>query len=184
MIPLLAGALAAALLGITPSDSTKKASATEVAAAPRSASPSSGALRADSIVVEKRLRRLTLFYQGQPVKRYAIALGKNPEGRKLQIGDLRTPEGVYFIEGRMPQSKFYRALRISYPDQLDRLRAQSVGLTAGGDILIHGLPNGREAVGAAHRRTDWTEGCIAVTNQELDEIWAAVPDGAPINIKP
>jgi murein L,D-transpeptidase YafK len=102
----------------------------------------------------------------------------------VQIGDFRTPEGVYFIEGRMPQSKFYRALRISYPDQLDRLRAQSVGLTAGGDILIHGLPNGRESVGAAHRRTDWTEGCIAVTNQELDEIWAAVPDGAPINIKP
>lgn len=183
MLPLLAGALAAALIGIAPSDSLNK-SPRRTADASASRGAASGAIRADSIVVEKRLRRLTLFLDGQPVKRYEVALGRNPLGKKVQIGDFRTPEGVYYIEGRMPQSKFYRALRISYPDQLDRLRAQSLGLTAGGDILIHGLPNGREYIGASHRRTDWTEGCIAVTNQELDEIWDAVPDGAVIHIKP
>ena len=178
MLPLLAGALSVALLGPASSDSTNSA---RPAAAPRAKAP---ALIADSIVVEKRLRRLTLFRGGAPVKRYAIALGRNPTGRKLQIGDNRTPEGIYFIEGRNTQSKFYRSLRISYPDQLDRLRAQSLGLQAGGDIMIHGLPTGRETLGARHRTTDWTEGCIAVTNQEIDEIWAAIPDGAPIEIKP
>lgn len=183
MLPLLAAALAAALIGIAPSDSLNRNVRRE-AAPVTSRATAAAALRADSIVVEKRLRRLTLFSGGTAVKRYAIALGRNPEGKKVQIGDFRTPEGVYYIESRMPQSRYYRALRISYPDQLDRLRAQSLGLTAGGDILIHGLPNGRESVGAAHRRTDWTEGCIAVTNQELDEIWAAVPDGAVIQIKP
>jgi len=178
MLPLLAGALSVALLGPATSDST---SAARPAAARATAAP---ALLADSIVVEKKLRRLTLYYHGLAVKRYAIALGRNPSGRKLQIGDFRTPEGIYFIEGRNPNSKYYRALRISYPDQLDQLRARSLGLTAGGDIMIHGLPTGRENMGAAHRRTDWTEGCIAVTNEEIDEIWAAVPDGAPIQIKP
>lgn len=174
MLPLLTGALSIALLGSTPPDSTATA---------RSATRAK-VLVADSIVVEKRLHRLTLFHNGAPVKRYAIALGKNPTGRKVQIGDFRTPEGIYFIEGRNPQSKYYRSLRISYPDVLDRLRAQSLGLQAGGDIMIHGLPSGRELLGAEHRRTDWTEGCIAVTNQELDEIWRAIPDGAPIEIKP
>ena len=178
MLPLLAGALSVALLGPATSDSTSgpRAGATRAKAAP--------ALLADSIVVEKKQRRLTLYYNGLAVKRYAIALGRNPNGRKLQIGDFRTPEGIYFIEGRNPNSKYYRALRISYPDQLDRLRAASLGLQAGGDIMIHGLPTGRETMGASHRKTDWTEGCIAVTNQEIDEIWRAIPDGAPIEIKP
>lgn len=181
IVSLLAGALSAALLGSAPSDSLNKSVRTDAGRAPRAAAVN---LRADSIVVEKKRRRLTLFLDGRPVKHYGIALGRNPDGAKVQIGDNRTPEGIYFIEGRLPQSRYYRALRISYPDQMDRLRAQSLGLTAGGDIMIHGLPTGRENLGAAHRRTDWTEGCIAVTNQEIDEIWAAVPDGAPIHIKP
>lgn len=175
MFPLLVTALSAALLGAEPSDSLNNAA---------KGAKAGSRLRADSIVVEKRLRRLTLYQNGTPVKHYAIALGKNPSGRKVQIGDFRTPEGVYYIEGRKPESTYYRALRISYPDQLDRLRARSLGLTAGGDIMIHGLPTGRESIGAAHNRTDWTEGCIAVTNEEIDEIWAAIPDGAPIQIKP
>lgn len=177
ILPILAGAMALAL-GATPSDSINNAA--------RRAGNSRVAttLVADSIVVEKALRRLTLYRDGVMVKEYRIALGKNPSGRKVQIGDFKTPEGTYFIEGRNPQSRYYRALRISYPDMMDRLRAQSLGLTAGGDIMIHGLPSGRELVGAYHRTTDWTEGCIAVTNQELDEIWAAIPDGAPIQIKP
>lgn len=182
MFTLLTGALSATLLVPAPMDSLNKSVRADAAKAPRSASVA--ALLADSIVVEKKRRRLTLFLDGKPVKHYGIALGRNPQGAKVQIGDNRTPEGVYFIEGRLPDSKYYRALRISYPDQLDRLRARSLGLTAGGDIMIHGLPTGRERMGAAHRRTDWTEGCIAVTNEEIDEIWAAIPDGAPIQIKP
>lgn len=179
ILPILAGALSVALLGSASSDSMKTAAPRAPAVAKRGE-----ALLADSIVVEKRLRRLTLFRGGQAVKHYAIALGKNPSGRKVQIGDNRTPEGIYHIEGRNLQSRYYRSLRISYPDVLDKLRAESLGLVAGGDIMIHGLPTGREEIGAAHRRTDWTEGCIAVTNQELDEIWGAIPDGAPIEIKP
>lgn len=178
ILPILAGAVSFALLGPVPTDSIN-------AAARRAAtSKTSPALIADSIVVEKGLRRLTLYRNGEPVKEYRVALGKNPSGRKVQIGDFKTPEGTYFIEGRNSQSSYYRALRISYPDMMDKLRAQSLGLTAGGDIMIHGLPTGRELIGAYHRTTDWTEGCIAVTNQELDEIWAAIPDGAPIQIKP
>lgn len=178
ILPILVSAITFALLGPAPSDSINT-SARRPAAAKGSA-----ALVADSIVVEKALRRLTLYRDGVRVKEYRIALGKNPFGRKVQIGDFKTPEGTYFIEGRNPQSRYYRALRISYPDMLDKLRAESMGLTAGGDIMIHGLPSGRELIGAYHRTTDWTEGCIAVTNQELDEIWAAIPDGAPIQIKP
>lgn len=177
ILPILAGALAVAL-GATPSDSIN------TAARRAGSTKATTTLVADSIVVEKALRRLTLYRDGAPVKEYRIALGKNPRGRKVQIGDFKTPEGTYFIEGRNAQSRYYRALRISYPDMMDKLRAESLGLTAGGDIMIHGLPTGRELVGAYHRTTDWTEGCIAVTNQELDEIWAAIPDGAPIQIKP
>lgn len=177
ILPILAGTLSIVMLGSDPSDSIRNNGKVPSASA-------AAALLADSIVVEKHLRRLTLYRAGQPVKQYAIALGRNPSGRKVQTGDLKTPEGTYFIEGRNTQSQYYRSLRISYPDMLDQLRAQSLGLTAGGDIMIHGLPPGREQIGAAHRRTDWTEGCIAVTNEELDEIWRAIPDGAPIQIKP
>lgn len=179
ILPILAGALSVALLGPASSDSLKGAVRQSASDVKRPK-----AMFADSIVVEKRLRRLTLYRLGQPVKRYAVALGKVPSGRKVHIGDYRTPEGLYHIEGRNTQSTYYRSLRISYPDVLDRLRAQSLGLTAGGDIMIHGLPLGSEYIGANHRRADWTEGCIAVTNDELDEIWSAIPDGAPIEIKP
>ena len=175
ILPILAGALSLALLGPAAPDSINKTG--------RNARRAS-TLVADSIVVEKALRRLTLYNDGVAVKQYGVALGRNPQGRKVQIGDYRTPEGTYFIEGRNVQSRYYRSLRISYPDMMDKLRAQSLGLTAGGDIMIHGLPLGQEAVGRDHRRVDWTEGCIAVTNQELDEIWSAIPDGAPIQIKP
>ena len=136
------------------------------------------------MVLDKSERKLTLFQQGTQVATYSVALGNNPVGDKERRGDGRTPEGLYFIQGRNPESKYHLSLRISYPDVLDRLRAQSLGLTAGGDIMIHGLPLGSEYIGANHRRADWTEGCIAVTNDELDEIWSAIPDGAPIEIKP
>jgi murein L,D-transpeptidase YafK len=139
---------------------------------------------ADSVVVEKGARRLTLLRGGQPLRIYYVALGRNPVGDKQRLGDGRTPEGVYRIESRNANSRYYRALRISYPDPAHARRARSLGVSPGGDIMIHGLPNGKGGVGAAHRAADWTEGCIALTNQEIDEIWRAVPDGTPIEIRP
>jgi murein L,D-transpeptidase YafK len=141
-------------------------------------------LVADSIVVEKSRRRLTLYQGGFPVRIYRVALGKQPTGDKVSKGDNRTPEGLFFIDSRNPVSKYHRSLHISYPDAAHIQRAMSRGVRAGGDIMLHGLPRGFEDVGAGHRDFDWTEGCIALTNAEIDEIWAAIPNGAPIQIRP
>lgn len=139
---------------------------------------------ADSIVVEKGERKLTLFYRGLPLKSYGVALGRNPVGDKERQGDGRTPEGVFHIQGHNANSKYHLALRISYPDLAHIMRAEALGEEVGGDIMLHGLPNGFENVGAAHRDENWTEGCVALTNQEIEEIWRAVPNGTPIEIKP
>ena len=143
-----------------------------------------GVLAADSIVVEKSRRTMTLYQSGVAVRTYLVALGKEPTGDKVHIGDNRTPEGVFHIDFRNAQSKFYKALHISYPDAAHAQRAKALGLPAGGDIMIHGLPKGFERVGPDHRKRDWTNGCIAVTNAEIEEIWTAIPDGAAIHIKP
>lgn len=142
------------------------------------------AFTADSIVVEKSRRTMTLYNQGQPVRIYFIALGQNPLGDKVGIGDNRTPEGLYYIEAHNPASKYYLSLRVSYPNDQDMAESRSRGTDPGGDIMIHGLPKGFEKVGADHRKRDWTNGCIAVTNAEIEEIWQAIPDGAAIHIKP
>lgn len=142
------------------------------------------AFAADSMVVDKSERRLELYYAGKLVKTYAIALGRNPVGRKTRRGDRRTPEGLYYIEGRNPRSKYHLSLRISYPNNVDRELAAQRGVNAGGDIMIHGLPKAFSSVGALHRQQDWTEGCIAVTNDEIEEIWRSVDDGARILIRP
>jgi murein L,D-transpeptidase YafK len=139
---------------------------------------------ADSIVLDKSDRRLTMYSRGVPVKEYDVALGKNPVGDKTRRGDGRTPEGLYYIEGRNPGSKYHLSLRISYPSADDRTSAARRGVTPGGDIMIHGLPPAFATVGALHRQQDWTEGCVAVTNAEIEEIWRAVPNGAKILIKP
>jgi murein L,D-transpeptidase YafK len=159
-----------------------------VAEGPRPAASATPArakrLMADSILVDKSDRKLTLFYRGEEVKTYDIALGRNPVGDKTRRGDGRTPEGLYFIEGRNPQSKYHLSLRVSYPTSSQRARAAQRGVSAGGDIMIHGLPDAFASVGALHRQQDWTEGCVAVTNQEIEEIWGAVPNGAKILIRP
>jgi len=144
----------------------------------------SGRVVADSIVVEKGQHRLSLYRQGTLLRTYLVALGQQPVGDKVRIGDKRTPEGLFHIEARNAQSRYHRALRISYPDAAHRSRARSLGVSAGGDIMIHGLPARQAWVGERHRDFDWTEGCIAVTNQEIDEIFTAVPVGTPILIKP
>lgn len=139
---------------------------------------------ADRILVEKKARRLTLFYQDQPLKSYQIALGRQPEGPKRFEGDNKTPEGRYTIDWRNPNSKFHRSLHISYPNPADQAFAAQKRRSAGGDIMIHGLPNGWGALGPLHLRRDWTAGCIAVTNSEIEEIWRVTPDGVPIEIRP
>ena len=140
--------------------------------------------KADSVVVEKGARRLTLYRGGRPMRSFLVALGFDPSGPKRVQGDGRTPEGVYRIDFRNPQSRFHRALHISYPSARDRAAAAALGRAPGGDIMIHGLPPAYASVGASHRTYDWTEGCVALTNEEIEEIWRAVPDGTPVEIKP
>ena len=139
---------------------------------------------ADSIVLDKSERKLSMYDHGVLVKSYLVALGREPVGNKTRRGDGRTPEGVYRIEGRNPNSKYHLALRVSYPNADDRARASRRGVSPGGDIMLHGLPKEFATVGALHRQTDWTEGCAALTNEEIEEIWRAVPNGAWIHIKP
>lgn len=140
--------------------------------------------QADLVVVFKSKRVMILFKEGEVLKAYRIALGKVPTGKKTFQGDGKTPEGRYFIVGRNPNSNFYKSLRISYPNEQDILYAQSLGKSPGGDIVIHGLSKQVEFLGKYHIIDDWTEGCIAVTNQEMDELWTLVKDNTPIEIFP
>jgi murein L,D-transpeptidase YafK len=140
--------------------------------------------RATLVLVEKAERRLSLYRDDQVIKIYAVALGGNPVGTKERQGDSRTPEGRYIIDLKNDASRFHLSLRISYPDATDRARAAASGTSSGGDIFVHGLPNGYDWLGAAHRARDWTDGCIAVTNAEIEEIWSLVETGTPIEIRP
>jgi len=141
-------------------------------------------IKADKILVIKSKREMTLLRKGKVLKTYKIALGKKPVGKKVCAGDKRTPEGQYFLDYRKPDSKYHLALHLSYPNPGDVQEAQKLGLSPGGDIMIHGLPDGYEDVDEFHRITDWTDGCIAVTNSEIEEIWRLVPNGTPIVIMP
>jgi murein L,D-transpeptidase YafK len=144
----------------------------------------SGASKADSVVVVKSERTLTLFSQGKILRTYKVALGGAPVGAKEQQGDHKTPEGHYILDRRNPNSRFYKSIHVSYPNDQDKRRAAQRGVSAGGDIMIHGLPNGFGWLGATHRARDWTDGCVAVTDAEMDEIWELVPDGTSIEIRP
>ena len=125
-----------------------------------------------------------MFRDRVQIKTYRIALGRNPVGGKQEEGDMKTPEGIYKIDGRNPQSSFYLALHISYPSDEDNKRAATHGVSAGSDIMIHGIQNGRGWIGAFHRWKDWTAGCIAVTDEEIEELWRVKSDGTPIEIHP
>jgi murein L,D-transpeptidase YafK len=142
------------------------------------------ALHADRVLVLKRERTLQLLSQGKMVRSYKVALGGDPIGPKTRQGDHKTPEGVYMLDSRNPHSQFYKSIHISYPSAREREAARQKGVSPGGDLFVHGLPNGYGWVGSSHRLKDWTAGCIAVTNAEMDEIWQAVADGTPIEIRP
>lgn len=140
-------------------------------------------LSVDRLVVYKRERKLVLLSQGKEVRSYKVALGGEPVGPKSRQGDHRTPEGVYVLDSRSPNSHFYKAFHISYPNAKDIAAAKKLGVSPGGDIMLHGLPKEYAWVGKAHALDDWTDGCVAVTNEEMDEIWKVVRLGTPIEIK-
>ena len=138
---------------------------------------------ADFVLVDKSDRTLTLYSAGQPIGTITgIQLGDAPEGHKQFEGDERTPEGRYTIHTRNPRSAYYLSLRIDYPNAADRAFAASQGLSPGGDIFIHGQPNGIPV--DDRMEGDWTDGCIAVSNAEIAILWDAIVDGTPIEIKP
>ena len=136
----------------------------------------------DKVFVDKSARTLQLLSDNEIIKSYHIALGGNPVGHKQQQGDKRTPTGSYILDYKNEKSKFYRSIHVSYPNAADKARAKKLGVNPGGDIMIHGQKNGFGQLASITQRLDWTEGCIAVTNDEMDEIMAAVKVGTAIEI--
>jgi len=140
--------------------------------------------RASGILVLKAEHKLLLLDSNNNVIRtYAVAIGRGGVEPKQRQGNQRTPEGLYIIDHHKKDSRFHRALHVSYPSDADRERARRLGADPGGDIMIHGIENGLGWLGSLQRRVDWTDGCIAVTDAEIDEIYAAVPDGTPVEIR-
>jgi len=136
------------------------------------------------VLVQKSARKLSLIRNGKAIKEFSISLGKNPVGHKLKEGDMRTPEGVYILDWRKKSDRYFRSIHISYPSPKDLGEALERGVDPGGMIMIHGIPPVYERVGKVLKERDWTDGCIAVTNDEMMEIWNSVPDGTPIYILP
>jgi len=141
-------------------------------------------IQADEVLVIKHERKLYLMHQNEPLKWFWIALGRHPVGQKTELGDGRTPEGIYWIVRKDTHDNFYRALWLSYPNRADRERAKQLGVNPGGGIMIHAVPKGYEPTGPGERMIDWTDGCIAVTNADMDEIWMRVSDGTRVKIRP
>lgn len=138
----------------------------------------------DRVVIEKGKRELSLYHGTDRIRTYRVSLGRNPVGPKAREGDRRTPEGRYTVDSRKADSAFHRALHISYPSRQDTARAAAAGVSPGGDIMIHGIRNDLGWIGRLHRLVDWTSGCIAVTDPEIEQLWRAVPNGTPIEIRP
>ncbi len=140
--------------------------------------------RADSILVLKGERKLQLLKAGRVLREFDISLGLVPVGHKQREGDFRTPEGRYFIESRKADSDFFLALKVSYPNDRDRERARAAGVNPGGQIMIHGLPNEPKYEARRYKGWDWTDGCIAVSNSDMIDIWLMTADSTPIEIRP
>ncbi|CAH0530095.1 L,D-transpeptidase family protein [Vibrio hippocampi] len=139
-------------------------------------------LTIDRVEVKKSVRRMYLIAGDEIVREYRIALGKNPRGHKVQEGDNRTPEGQYTLDFVMDDSAFYRSIHISYPNATDQQRAQDLGVSPGGNIKIHGLKNDNSKPPRFVQSFDWTNGCIAITNDQMDELLTLVNVGTPIHI--
>ncbi len=137
----------------------------------------------DLVKVDKSKRRMYLIDNGQVVKEFRIALGKHPKGHKTQEGDHRTPEGRYYLDFVIDKSEFYRSIHISYPNPRDIAYAAKLHVDPGGNIKIHGLRNGEKRPAKFVQSFDWTNGCIAITNEEMDELLTLVKTGTPIEIR-
>ena len=140
--------------------------------------------KANLILVKKSERTLSLVNDGTVIRSFTIALGRHPDGSKVQEGDGRTPEGRYVIQNRNASSGYFRSLHISYPNAEDVQNAHKLHVSPGGDIMVHGIKNGFGWLGRLHRLVDWTDGCVAVTNEEMRDIWKATTVGIPIEIRP
>ena len=140
--------------------------------------------KADKVFVEKSKRKLHLMRHDSIIKSYTICLGDSPIGPKTTQGDEKTPEGKYTIDYRNNKSSYHLSLHISYPNKADIEQAKKRGVSPGGDIMIHGLPNNKKSLDSIKITYDWTDGCIALNNYEIDEIWKAVDNGTPIEIVP
>jgi murein L,D-transpeptidase YafK len=163
---------------VASADSTPSPVASFSQASPPPAGP------ADRIVIEKSKRTLTLFRQEQEIKSYKIALGRDPVGPKVQQGDNKTPEGVYFIDYKVRNSVYHRALHLSYPNPDDVERARALGVPPGGSIMIHGMKEDKLWMGDVQYLFNWTNGCIALTNREMEELWDLVSVWTPVEIRP
>lgn len=139
---------------------------------------------ADLIVIVKSTRTMTLYSGNTVLKTYRVALSRDPVGPKEREGDLKVPEGDYVVDGKNAHSEFHLALHLSYPNAADRERARKLGVNPGGDAEIHGLPKQFAWLGSRQSDEDWTTGCIAVSNAEIEEIWKLVPVGTRVVIKP
>jgi murein L,D-transpeptidase YafK len=138
----------------------------------------------DRVVVHKGDRRLLLMHGGNIVRSYHVALGLSPVGQKERSGDFRTPEGTYRLERRNARSDYFLSIKVSYPNETDQKRARSRHWDTGGSIMIHGLPNYLKHEPEFYQSHDWTDGCIAVSNADMTEIWMLTPDDVPIDILP
>jgi murein L,D-transpeptidase YafK len=147
-------------------------------------SPLQGLPTIDRVIVHKSERRLALMHGGNTVRSYHVQLGLNPSGQKERSGDFRTPEGTYRLERRNPRSDFFLSIKVSYPNETDLKRARAHRWDTGGSIMIHGLPNYLKHEPDYYTSHDWTDGCIAVSNADMVEIWMLVPDDVPIDILP
>ncbi len=139
---------------------------------------------ADRVVLDKRERRLTLYRDGRELKNYRVSLGLRPTGHKQQEGDYRTPEGSYQLTRRNPDSEFFLSIQVSYPDAEDLATARKNGVSPGGLIMIHGLPNIMKYSRDRYLSTDWTDGCIALSNEDMLEVWLLTRPDTPIEITP
>ena len=148
-----------------------------------SATGFAGNREVDFVLVDKSEKKMYLLSEGKQIKEYHVVFGSNPKGHKLQEGDERTPEGTYVLDYKKSDSSFYKAIHISYPNEKDRAKAKEMGVSPGGLIMIHGQKNGFGWLSWLMQRFNWTNGCIAVTNSEMDEIWELVKVGTPIEIR-
>ena len=139
---------------------------------------------ADYVLVDKSDRKLHLLHEGQLLRSFDISLGLNPTGAKRMEGDFRTPEGLYYLEAKNPNSDFFLSIKISYPSEQDRKQARRVGVHPGGQIMIHGHPNEPKFPVSHYRDRDWTDGCIAVSNSDIVDIWLMTAQDTPIEIRP